>query len=291
MPVRPRPRSVWLILLLPLAASCSGLRWGQDMPRVRMDLEAAPQVVAAGGETQLLVRFRIPRGWHLYWSNPGDSGLPPGLSWSLPEGWSVDKPAFPVPREHVSEAGRSWIHKDELVLRVPLWAPAGLEPGERFPIRLEADWLACREACVPGRSSAHSEVRAADLPTSRRPQSRRLPGEDQQPQAWSHFPVTLGVDSSHLVLDFPGWWEAPARGWWLPEEPGWLDESAGCWSRDSQGARWRQPLSAWGEAPPDTLRGLLLDLDHPGRGWSLEFPLPGDGIVSTQHPSLKRKQP
>lgn len=263
--------AVRILLALLLLTGCAGLPGGpggDPAPRLRLDLEARPPWVEPGGETLLLARFHIPRGWHLYWMNPGDSGLPPELAWTLPEGWTAGGPHFPVPREHVSEAGRSWIHEGELVLRIPLRCPAGAVPGEAAAIQVEADWLACREACVPGRSRASLVVEVVEEGKEPRPGD---PAADL-PRPWTGPPWEAFLAAGRLDLACPGWAEAPLRGWFLPEEGGWLDESAGRWSR-SPAVRWEQPLSAWGGEPPDTLRGLLLDLDRPGRGWSLELPL------------------
>ncbi len=189
-------------LLVAGCASLSGNPVPPGTPRVRLSLESLPPVVAPGGETLLLARFNIPRDWHLYWTNPGDSGLPPELTWSLPAGWSTGQPLFPVPLEHVSEAGRSWIHQDELVLCVPLRAPADATPGERVAIRLDATWLACHEACVPGGGQAKLGLRVVDQVP---PRDGKRPRQDVYPRPWSGRPVEWKVDSGQLRLDFPDW--------------------------------------------------------------------------------------
>ena len=49
------------------------------------------QVLHAG------LRIRLDPGWHVYWKNPGDSGMPPTLAWTLPEGYSAGEMQFPAP--------------------------------------------------------------------------------------------------------------------------------------------------------------------------------------------------
>jgi DsbC/DsbD-like thiol-disulfide interchange protein len=51
----------------------------------------APQLVAegpapAGGEVELAIHMRTTPGWHGYWVNPGDAGLPMDVKWQLPKG-------------------------------------------------------------------------------------------------------------------------------------------------------------------------------------------------------------
>ena len=36
-------------------------------------------------------------GWHAYWTNPGDAGLPVEIDWTLPQGFQVSELQFPAP--------------------------------------------------------------------------------------------------------------------------------------------------------------------------------------------------
>src|ERR1700749_3652433 len=42
--------------------------------------------------------FDLEPGWHVYWTNAGDSGEPPAVKWTLPEGVTVGPLQFPVPK-------------------------------------------------------------------------------------------------------------------------------------------------------------------------------------------------
>ncbi|MBP6304434.1 MAG: protein-disulfide reductase, partial [Giesbergeria sp.] len=69
-------------------------------PRVRAELVAyAPQGVAAGQPLWLGLQIAHQPGWHTYWKNPGDSGLPTELRWTLPAGVDVGDIAWPVPQK------------------------------------------------------------------------------------------------------------------------------------------------------------------------------------------------
>ncbi|MGE5600817.1 MAG: protein-disulfide reductase DsbD domain-containing protein, partial [Pseudomonadota bacterium] len=61
-----------------------------------------PQLVAEGpaqpgGEVELAIEMRTQPGWHGYWLNPGDAGLPMSVKWELPPGYSVGPLRYPVP--------------------------------------------------------------------------------------------------------------------------------------------------------------------------------------------------
>ena len=50
--------------------------------RVRAELLAhAPEGVAPGKPVWLGLQLRHQPEWHIYWKNPGDSGLPTQLQW------------------------------------------------------------------------------------------------------------------------------------------------------------------------------------------------------------------
>ena len=40
----------------------------------------------------------MQKGWHTYWQNPGDSGLPTTLEWKLPAGVEAGPIEWPAPR-------------------------------------------------------------------------------------------------------------------------------------------------------------------------------------------------
>src|SRR6476469_3923473 len=61
-----------------------------------------PELVAEGpappgGEVELAIRMRPAPGWHGYWLNPGDAGLPMNVKWHVPNGFAVGPLRYPVP--------------------------------------------------------------------------------------------------------------------------------------------------------------------------------------------------
>ena len=53
--------------------------------------------IAPGGEVELAIHMRPALGWHGYWQNPGDAGLPMDVQWQLPKGFGVGSLRYPVP--------------------------------------------------------------------------------------------------------------------------------------------------------------------------------------------------
>jgi thiol:disulfide interchange protein DsbD len=115
---------------------------------VRVEIEADHRSVAPGEPVWVALVQHIDPGWHTYWVNPGDAGLATVIKWQLPDGFSVDAPAWPTPQVFRSGPVVTYGYEHRAVVLQRLHAPPALPAG---PIRLSADlrWLACREACIP----------------------------------------------------------------------------------------------------------------------------------------------
>ncbi len=82
------------------SGNASGASAVVSTERVRAELVAhAPQGVAPGAPLWLGLRIQHQPGWHTYWKNPGDSGLPTELAWQLPAGLDPGEIAWPVPEK------------------------------------------------------------------------------------------------------------------------------------------------------------------------------------------------
>ena len=118
-------------------------------PRVQVDLVSEVRSVPPGATFWVGVRQRIAPGWHTYWINPGDSGEPMTIDWQLPPGFSAGSLAWPHPHRLPVGPAMSFGYTDEVVLPIPITAPAGLAPGTSATIRGQASWLVCEKICIP----------------------------------------------------------------------------------------------------------------------------------------------
>lgn len=125
---------------------------GNQYVNIRMVLESSALV--PGETTHLALVFDISQGWHMYWRNPGDSGMAASVAFKLPTGITIGKPQWPVPERHAS-AGilLDYIFEKQLVLIYPLTVSKEVAPGKKLAIEAEAEWLVCSDKCVPGKRS------------------------------------------------------------------------------------------------------------------------------------------
>ena len=112
-----------------------------------------PELVAegpapAGGEVELAIHMRTNLGWHGYWQNPGDAGLPMDVRWQLPKGFAAGSLRYPVPSRLTVAGLMNYVYEHDYALLVRLKVPAGAQGT--VPIRADAHWLACTDKiCVP----------------------------------------------------------------------------------------------------------------------------------------------
>src|SRR5579859_5534406 len=52
---------------------------------------------APGGSGHAALSLTLEPGWHVYWVYAGDSGEPPQVMWSLPEGITLGPMQYPAP--------------------------------------------------------------------------------------------------------------------------------------------------------------------------------------------------
>ncbi len=138
--------AAWL-LIVPGAAVASSI---DAAAHLIAGLHAESRTPRPGGSVALALQIRPQAGWHLYWKNPGESGLAPQLHWTLPKGVSAGEPQYPIPSTMTVNGITSNVYEGAATLLVELSVAGSLPRGTRLPVRLNADVLTCTEGhCVP----------------------------------------------------------------------------------------------------------------------------------------------
>ena len=76
----------------------SGRAWAGHL-HVQASLVADTTGVSVGKPFTVGVLLKIDPGWHIYWKNPGDAGLPTKVKWTLPDGFTAGELRYPTPHE------------------------------------------------------------------------------------------------------------------------------------------------------------------------------------------------
>jgi len=112
-------------------------------------LVAERMEVAPGDRLDLALVFEIRPGWHTYWRNPGDSGDPPRVHWTLPEGVEAGPLRWPrpevIPVGPLANYGYSGRAVHLIALSVPAqWPIASL----CISVRMSTGWCARRNVSL-----------------------------------------------------------------------------------------------------------------------------------------------
>ena len=87
---------------------------------VRAELVAETGSIAPASTLWVDLHLQIKPGWHVYWRNPGDSGLPTAIDWHLPVGFSGGDILWPVPEHFVQNDIGNYGYAGTADLLVPI---------------------------------------------------------------------------------------------------------------------------------------------------------------------------
>jgi thiol:disulfide interchange protein len=176
-------RKIWLFVLLmcvlagSLAARAQITTVGDGgpgpvkAPHLTVELVSLGPALAPGGTQAVGLVLTIEEHWHVYWVNAGDSGEPPHIAWTLPEGLTAGPMHFPIPERLPLGPLMDFGYEDEVAFPVVISAAPTVKPG---PVHLDAQvtWLVCAQVCLPGK--AHLGIDLTVQPGA--------PNADQQPK-------------------------------------------------------------------------------------------------------------
>jgi thiol:disulfide interchange protein DsbD len=147
-------------LFLALAA---GAVAAAPVKTAHVEAELVPERTALvpGETTTVALRLKMADGWHTYWQNPGDSGLPTTITWKLPADVAVGPIQWPAP--HALPAGPlvNFGYEGEVLLLTDIMAPASATVGTPLLLKAKAEWLVCRETCIPEEAALELELPVA----------------------------------------------------------------------------------------------------------------------------------
>ncbi len=134
-------RRLFILIALLLAPATAGAQ--NIQPQLVAEGPAPP-----GGEVELAIHMRTRPGWHGYWQNPGDAGLPMAVDWQLPPGFDAGELRYPVPTRLTIAGLMNYVYERDYAVLVRLKVPR--DARGVVPIRASARWLACTDkVCVP----------------------------------------------------------------------------------------------------------------------------------------------
>jgi len=144
-----------LALFAVLAAPTAEAQLYQGRKLVEANLVADTSAIVPGKPFRIGLHLKIAPGWHVYWKNPGDSGIATEAGWDLPDGFSAGTLQWPLPKR-IEEPGdiEVYAYKNETLLITEITPPQTFS-AESVKLRAKPKWLVCEQICIPGAAKSN----------------------------------------------------------------------------------------------------------------------------------------
>ncbi len=132
-----------------------------------VQLVVPPAQIYPGQSFTAGLYFKLDQGWHVYWTNAGDSGEPPSIKWNLPAGVTAGAQQFPAPKRLPLGPLMDFGYEDEVLFPIPMQVASTFKPdAPEITLGGKATWLVCREVCIPGHAELAVQRKALAQPGS-----------------------------------------------------------------------------------------------------------------------------
>ena len=253
---------------------------------VEADLVAQTLTAAPGETLNVALHQKIIPGWHTYWRNPGDAGEATSLTWTVPSGWKAGEIIWPAPEHFLSGPLMNYVFSDEVWLATPISVPADAKPGQTVILKANAQWLVCKEVCVPEEATFTLPVKVATVSPTLDPRfGKAIAATIAGAPRPAGLKATFSAKGTVLTLSVAG---AALKGepvkaaWFYPYDGAVIDHAkpqtakAG---KEGVGLTLTAGYNFTHNKPPAKIAGVLVL--GPGKAWEVEA-LPGAPIKGAE---------
>src|SRR5688572_25963609 len=261
-------------LIAALAALAASLAFAAPVVKtehVEAQLLAERQAAQPGKAAAVGLRLRMADHWHTYWKNPGDSGLPTKIDWVLPRGWKAGEIQWPYPKPLPVGPLMNYGYEDEVLLVSEIVPAEGTKPGS-YPIKARAEWLVCKDICIPekGELDLTLAVAAAESPVDPRSAIHFERARAQLPVEPAGWKFESAIQGRTLVVRLvpPAGATVPQRIAFFPERELLIEPAAPQkLTRDGNGVRIEMKLADPPLAGVREVKGVAVsESGWPGNG-------------------------
>jgi len=207
------------------------------------------------------VRFVLEPHWHVYWVNPGDSGLPPTFEWSDSLDFTVGEIAWPLPERIPVAHMVNFGYEGEVYFPFEITLDSNLAIGDTVHAMLLVDWLVCKEDCLPGSQEFEIDFKvvATESIVSTKYKDPLDSAVSNSPHSLELLEIESWTEDGQLVLSLD---ELPGADreleYFFPEQQGIIRYAATQEEITENGSRYLKiPLATNAPEPPFAIRGLL----------------------------------
>ena len=138
-----------LILLTVMFAFSQTLKAEDTDNLVQVSILSNVKQIQIGSDFYVAIKLNVADEWHIYWKNPGDSGLPTEVKWNLPKGVEkVGDLIWQIP-ERIEWSGMVNFGFEHDVYLIQKFKTVRSVELKSIDIKAEVNWLVCKEKCIP----------------------------------------------------------------------------------------------------------------------------------------------
>lgn len=141
-------------LLSMVLLGCATIPKSQVLEQAHTQVELVSDVSAVTPDQSfwVAIHMKMDPHWHVYWQNPGDSGLAPKIKWILPDGFKAGALQWPYPKVIRSEDLVTYGYEGEVLLLNRIKPPHAIDQNT-VQFQAEVTWLACEVPCITGKGT------------------------------------------------------------------------------------------------------------------------------------------
>ena len=247
---------LWLLALPSFASQSIPV----DTGKVTASLVSSHNAVPPGGKFHVALRTVLDDHWHTYWKNPGDSGEPVFIDWTIPEGMSKGDIAWPLPQTLATGPIINYGFEGTPIFPVEFTVPDTAELGSVIIVDADFYYLVCKDVCIPEQGKASLPVKIADYEVDDVWQAEINTALAATPKAGDITGAIRKLDSNVII----GFQNLPASAdvssaYYFPYDQGVLSHSEP--QSVKEGSRGLELVSQadylWDDGLPETVSGVL----------------------------------
>jgi thiol:disulfide interchange protein DsbD len=241
-------------MLLAFVAIISSHQAAAPIPTT--ELVASVRAAAPGKPFTVGLHMKLPEGWHNYYANPGESGVPTTIEWTLPAGFKAGPIQWPLPKRMDIDKVSMYGYDGDLWLTSTITPSATVKPGPIL-LKAKASWLLCSIECVPQSANLSLSMTVAKKSVSNVNQglnqalkllpSRTLP--------WSVSAVAT-QGAVQLGVQYPV--KSGSGVMFFPSDPESFTADTPKFTAVHNGFQLSVPLSRYATKPPKRMTGILV---------------------------------
>lgn len=195
-------RLAWLtaIILLLLIKPSFANSVSQQLQYSTVEIQTSHDAVTSQQKIWLAVHFQLKPNWHVYWKNPGDSGLPPTFKVTANHPILVEDTLYPPPQRIPVNHLINYGYYDGATYYVPIVLQSSAKTG-RLALKIDASWLVCLEECIPEKATFNITLPIQDS-ALRAKQYSSINKSVSEILNLSALPASAEIDNQQLVLQF-----------------------------------------------------------------------------------------